>query len=70
MEYVSIEKGIVSKVISKLLNKAVEKRIGIKPRIGINRLIFRREGEPDTVRIDLSLSMPTDVFERLLERIL
>ena len=70
MEYVSIDKGIVSKLISKLLSKVIERRTGVKSKIAINKLIFKREGEPDCVHVELSASMPTAVFEKLMETLI
>ena len=53
-------------VISKLLNKALEKRLGYNPGIKISKIKINERNEDD-VMFDISFGLPKKEFDKILE---
>ena len=53
-------------VISKLLNKALEKRLGYSPGIKISKIKINERNEDD-VMFDISFGLPKKEFDKILE---
>ena len=53
-------------VISKLLNKALEKRLGYSPGIKISKIKINERNEDD-IMFDISFGLPKKEFEKILE---
>ena len=56
-------------VISKLLNKALEKRLGYSPGIKISKIKINERNEDD-VMFDISFGLPKKEFDKILEGVL
>lgn len=72
MEYMKIN-GFLGGAFSKLINKSVENRIGIKPDLKINNLDVSTEnngfGEESLISLNLSMTMTKESFEKLIEAV-
>ena len=66
IDVVSITSNFSKMVISKLLNKALEKRLGYNPGIKISKIKINERNEDD-VMFDISFSLPKKEFEKVLE---
>lgn len=56
-------------VISKLLNKALEKRLGYSPGIKISKIKINERNEDDMM-FDISFGLPKKEFDKILEGVL
>ena len=56
-------------VISKLLNKALEKRLGYNPGIKISKIKINERNEDDMM-FDISFGLPKKEFDKILEGVL
>ena len=68
MEYMKID-GFFGAVISSIINKAAEKKLGKKPNIDISHLNMKTKtlrSEDDMVEVSLEVSMPKEDFQKLL----
>lgn len=69
MEYMRIE-GFLGRAVSKLINKAVETKVGFKPEIELQGLNFKTEGDDEsTVIVNTQLRMSRESFEKLIEEV-
>lgn len=72
MEYMRIE-GFIGKAVSKLINKAVESKVGFKPGIELESLTFKDAHAPKTdeelVAVYLTATMSREAFEKLIEEV-
>lgn len=72
MEYMRIE-GFLGGAFSKLINKAVETKIGFKPGIDLQNLIFKTAHAPKTdeelVEVTLTATMTKEAFEKIIEEV-
>lgn len=53
-------------VISKLLNKSLEKKLGYSPGIKFSKIKINERNEDD-ITFDISFSLPKKEFEKILE---
>ena len=65
-DIVSITSNFSKMVISKVLNKALEKRLGYSPGIKISKIKVNERNEDD-VTFDISFGLPKKEFEKILE---
>lgn len=72
MEYMKIN-GFLGGAFSRLINKSVENKIGIKPDLKINNLDVSTEnngfGEESLISLNLSMTMTKESFEKLIEAV-
>ena len=71
MEYMRIN-GFLGNAFSRLINKAVEKQIGMKPDLKISELEMKTVStikEDDVVQVSLTVAMPKESFEKLIEAV-
>lgn len=70
MDFMKIE-GFLGVAISKLINKAIESKIGFKPGIKINTFnlgtIVDTRNREETIEVTLTANMTRAAFERLIE---
>lgn len=66
IDIVSITSNFSKMVISKLLNKSLEKKIGYSPGIKFSKIKINERNEDD-VMFDVSFSLPKKEFEKVLE---
>ena len=66
IDIVSITSNFSKMVISKVLNKALEKRLGYSPGIKISKIKVNERNEDD-VTFDISFGLPKKEFEKILE---
>ena len=69
IDVVSITSNFSKMVISKLLNKAFEKRLGYSPGIKISKIKINERNEDD-VMFDISFGLPKKEFDKFLEEVL
>lgn len=72
MEYMRIE-GFIGKAVSKLINKAVEQKVGFRPGIELESLTFKDAHAPnrdeELVAVNLTATMTRASFEKLIEEV-
>ena len=66
IDIVSITSSFSKMVISKLLNKTLEKKLGYSPGIKFSKIKIN-EGNEDDIMFDISFSLPKKEFEKILE---
>ena len=66
IDIVSITSSFSKIVISKLLNKALEKRLGYNPGIKISKIKINERNEDD-IMFDISFGLPKKEFDKILE---
>lgn len=66
IDIVSITSNFSKMVISKLLNKSLEKRLGYSPGIKISKIKINERNEDD-IMFDISFGLPKKEFEKILE---
>ena len=66
IDIVSITSNFSKMVISKLLNKALEKRLGYSPGIKISKIKINERNEDD-ITFDISFGLPKKEFDKILE---
>ena len=69
IDIVSITSSFSKMVISKLLNKSLEKKLGYSPGIKFSKIKIN-EGNEDDITFDISFSLPKKEFEKFLEEVL
>ena len=69
IDIVSITSNFSKMVISKLLNKSLEKRLGYSPGIKISKIKINERNEDDMM-FDVSFSLPKKEFDKFLEEVL
>ena len=69
IDIVSITSNFSNMVISKLLNKALEKRLGYNPGIKISKIKINERNEED-MEFDISFGLPKKEFDKILEGVL
>ena len=69
IDIVSITSNFSKMVISKLLNKALEKRLGYNPGIKISKIKVNERNE-DNITFDISFGLPKKEFDKILEGVL
>ena len=66
IDIVSITSSFSKMVISKLLNKSLEKKLGYSPGIKFSKIKINERNEDD-MTFDISFSLPKKEFEKVLE---
>ena len=66
IDIVSITSSFSKMVISKLLNKSLEKKLGYSPGIKFSKIKINESNE-DNITFDISFSLPKKEFEKILE---
>ena len=66
IDIVSITSSFSKMVISKLLNKSLEKKLGYSPGIKFSKIKINERDEDD-ITFDISFSLPKKEFEKILE---
>lgn len=66
IDIVSITSSFSKMVISKLLNKSLEKKFGYSPGIKFSKIKINERDEDD-ITFDISFSLPKKEFEKILE---
>ena len=66
IDIVSITSNFSKMVISKLLNKSLEKKLGYSPGIKISKIKINERNEED-IMFDISFGLPKKEFEKILE---
>ena len=66
IDIVSITSSFSKMVISKLLNKSLEKKMGYSPGIKFSKIKINERDEDD-ITFDISFSLPKKEFEKVLE---
>lgn len=66
MEYMKFN-GFLGRAVSKIINKAIESKIGFKPNLEILDMSMRTNEEEDEVRVSLEAVMTRQAFEKLIE---
>lgn len=66
IDIVSITSNFSKMVISKLLNKSLEKKLGYSPGIKFSKIKINERNEDD-IMFDISFSLPKNKFEKILE---
>lgn len=69
IDIVSITSNFSKMVISKLLNKALEKRLRYNPGIKISKIKVNERNEDD-ITFDISFGLPKKEFDKILEGVL
>ena len=69
IDIVSITSNFSKMVISKLFNKAFEKRLGYSPGIKISKIKINERNEDD-MSFDISFGLPKNEFDKFLEEVL
>ena len=65
-DIVSITSSFSKMVISKLLNKSLEKKLGYSPGIKFSKIKINERNEDD-ITFDISFSLPKKELEKVLE---
>ena len=68
IDIVSVTSNFSKMVISKLLNKALEKKLGCSPGIKFSKIKINERNEDDMM-FDISFSLPKKEFEKVLEEV-
>ena len=68
IDIVSITSNFSKMVISKLLNKSLEKKLGYSPGIKFSKIKINERNEDDMM-FDISFSLPKKEFEKVLEEL-
>ena len=68
IDIVSITSSFSKMVISKLLNKSLEKKLGYSPGIKFSKIKIN-EGNEDDITFDISFSLPKKEFEKVIEEV-
>ena len=68
IDIVSITSSFSKMVISKLLNKSLEKKLGYSPGIKFSKIKINERNEDD-IMFDISFSLPKKEFEKILEEV-
>lgn len=68
MEYMKIG-GFLGRAVSKMINKAVETKVGFKPNIELHGLNFQTDEEENYVNVNLTARMTKEDFEKLIEEV-
>ena len=68
IDIVSITSSFSKMVISRLLNKALEKKLGYSPGIKFSKIKINERNEDDMM-FDISFSLPKKEFEKILEEV-
>ena len=66
IDIVSITSNFSKMVISKLLNKSLEKKLGYSPGIKFSKIKINERNEDDMM-FDISFSLPKKELEKILE---
>lgn len=69
IDIVSITSNFSKMVISKLLNKSLEKKLGYSPGIKFSKIKINERNEDD-ITFDISFSLPKKEFDKFLEEVL
>jgi hypothetical protein len=64
VDIISFSSVVARNITSRFINKAIEKKTGINPGIKLNRFELKSGG---TAKADLSIEMPSEQFEQILE---
>ena len=68
IDIVSITSSFSKMVISKLLNKSLEKKFGYSPGIKFSKIKINERDEDD-ITFDISFSLPKKEFEKIIEEV-
>ena len=68
IDIVSITSNFSKMVISKLLNKSLEKKLGYSPGIKFSKIKINERNEDD-IMFDISFSLPKKEFEKVIEEV-
>ena len=68
MEYMKIE-GFLGRAVSKMINKAVETKVGFKPNIELHGFNFQTDEEENYVMVNLTARMTREDFEKMIEEV-
>ena len=68
IDIVSITSSFSKMVISKLLNKSLEKKFGYSPGIKFSKIKINERDEDD-ITFDVSFSLPKKEFEKIIEEV-
>lgn len=68
IDIVSITSNFSKMVISKLLNKSLEKKLGYSPGIKFSKIKINERNEDD-MAFDISFSLPKKEFDKFLEEV-
>ena len=66
IDIVSITSNFSKMVISKLLNKSLEKKLGYSPGIKFSKIKIDERNEDD-ITFDISFGLPKKEFDKILE---
>ena len=66
IDIVSITSSFSKMVISKLLNKSLEKKLGYSPGIKFSKIKINERNEDD-IMFDISFGLPKKEFDKILE---
>ena len=69
IDIVSITSNFSKMVISRLFNKALEKRLGYSPGIKFSKIKINERNEDD-IMFDISFNLPKKEFEKIIEEVL
>ena len=69
VDIVSITSNFSKMVISKLLNKSLEKKLGYSPGIKFSKIKINERNEDD-IMFDISFGLPKKEFDKILEGVL
>lgn len=68
MEYVKIS-NFLGGVVSRLINKGIESKLGIKPEIELRKFDLQTDEQESYVRVDVTAFMKKSDFEKLMEEV-
>ena len=68
IDIVSITSNFSKMVISRLFNKALEKRLGYSPGIKFSKIKINERNEDD-IMFDISFNLPKKEFEKVIEEV-
>ena len=68
VDIVSITSNFSKMVISRLFNKALEKRLGYSPGIKFSKIKINERNEDD-IMFDISFNLPKKEFEKIIEEV-
>ena len=66
IDIVSITSNFSKMVISKILNKSLEKKLGYSPGIKFSKIKINERNEDD-ITFDISFGLPKKEFDKILE---
>jgi len=68
MEYMRLE-GFLGRAVSRLVNKALETKVGFNPNLDIQGLKVDTGDDEDFVRVNCSVIMSRNDFEKVIEEV-